>query len=178
MSYFSKFPKLFYDIKANGELSVYTHILKRVKLHASAAANTKVFDYYQVGFGEKPEDIAFKYYGDATLHWVILLVNDVVDRFHQWPMTVPQFEAFVADKYSNPDGVHHYEIAQTSGDTTKTINIGTDNTGHSATATTVTNRAYEEAQQLLYSQIRLLKSDYLSQFVQEFEDLIDEGVET
>ena len=65
-----------------------------------------------------------------------------------------------------------------SGDTTKTINIGTDNTGHSATATTVTNRAYEEAQQLLYSQIRLLKSDYLSQFVQEFEDLIDEGVET
>ena len=55
MSYFSKFPKLFYDIKANGELSVYTHILKRVKLHASAAANTKVFDYYQVGFGEKPE---------------------------------------------------------------------------------------------------------------------------
>ena len=83
MSYFSKFPKLIYDIKGNGEVSLFTHILKRVKLNAVATTNTQLFDYYQVSQGEKPEDIAFKYYGDATLHWVILLVNDIVDRFHQ-----------------------------------------------------------------------------------------------
>ena len=106
MSYFSKFPKLNYDIKGDNKLELFTHILKRVKLHTVAKTNTQLFDYYQVNQGEKPEDIAFKYYGDATLHWVILLVNDIVDRFHQWPMTVPQFEKFVADKYTNPDALH------------------------------------------------------------------------
>ena len=80
MSYFSKFPKLNYDIKGDNKLELFTHILKRVKLHTVAKTNTQLFDYYQVNQGEKPEDIAFKYYGDATLHWVILLVNDIVDR--------------------------------------------------------------------------------------------------
>ena len=107
---------------------------------------------------------------------MILLVNDIVDRFHQWPMTVPQFEKFVADKYTNPDALHHYEIPQVSGDTTQTINIGTDNTGH-PTASNISNRQYEETQQLIYSQIRLLKSDFLSQFIKEFEELVTEGTE-
>ena len=176
MSYFSKFPKLNYDIKGDNKLELFTHILKRVKLHTVATTNTQLFDYYQVNQGEKPEDIAFKYYGDATLHWVILLVNDIVDRFHQWPMTVPQFEKFVADKYTNPDALHHYEIPQVSGDTTQTINIGTDNTGH-PTASNISNRQYEETQQLIYSQIRLLKTDFLSQFIKEFEELVTEGTE-
>jgi len=91
-------------------------------------------------------------------------------------MTVPQFEKFVIDKYDNPDGLHHYEIPQVSGDTTTTINIGTDNTGH-PTASNISNRQFEEAQQLIYSQIRLLKTEFLNQFVREFEDLVTEGTD-
>lgn len=178
MSYFSKFPQLIYDIKGNGNLSLFTHILKRVKLNANAASASTIFDYFQVTGGDKPEDIAFKYYGNATLHWVILLVNNITDRFHQWPMTVPQFEAFVADKYTSPDGIHHYTITQTSGDTTKTINIGSDNTGHSATAASVTNRQFELDLQTEYSKIRLIHKDYINQFITEFEDLTSEGTTT
>ena len=92
-------------------------------------------------------------------------------------MTVPQFEKFVADKYTNPDGLHHYEITQTSGNTTQTINIGTDNTGH-PTASNISNKQYEEAQQLIYSQIRLLKTDFLEKFVEEFEELVTEGIDS
>ena len=33
--YFSKFPKLNYDIKGDGNLSQFTHILKRVKLSSN-----------------------------------------------------------------------------------------------------------------------------------------------
>ena len=33
--YFSKFPKLNYDIKGDGNLSQFTHILKRVKLDST-----------------------------------------------------------------------------------------------------------------------------------------------
>lgn len=172
--YFQKFPQLFYDIKGNGELSIFTHIMKRVKLNAGAAANTKIFDFFQVTGGDKPEDVAFKYYGDAQLHWVVLLVNDITDRYHQWPMTVPQFEAYIADKYTNPDGIHHYTIPKQSGDTTEVINIGTDNTSH-PTATTVSNRQFELDLQTEYSKIRLIHSDFINQFITEFEDLMNEG---
>jgi len=91
-------------------------------------------------------------------------------------MTVPQFEKFVIDKYDNPDALHHYEISQVSGDTTTTINIGTDNTGH-PTASNISNRQFEEAQQLIYSQIRLLKTEFLEKFIEEFENLVEEGVD-
>lgn len=172
--YFSKFPKLNYDIKGDGNLSQFTHILKRVKLAANAAANTKIFDYYQVAMGEKPEDIAFKYYGDASLHWIVIIVNDVVDRFHQWPMGVEAFEQFLKDKYDNPNGIHHYEITKTSGDTSEVINIGSDKTSH-PTAVSVSNYQYEESVQVARGQIRLLKKEFLFQFIKEFKTLLSEG---
>ena len=172
--YFSKFPKLNYDIKGDGNLSQFTHILKRVKLAVNASANTKVFDYYQVAMGEKPEDIAFKYYGDASLHWVVLIVNDVIDRFHQWPMGVEAFEQYLQDKYSNPNGIHHYEITKTSGDTSEVINIGPDKTSH-PTAVSVSNYQFEEDVQVQRGQIRILKKDFLVQFIREFKALMSEG---
>ena len=36
-------------------------------------------------------------------------------------MSVQRFEEFIKDKYENPQAIHHYEITQTSGDTTETI---------------------------------------------------------
>ena len=48
--------------------------------------------------GEKPEDIAFKWFGDAELHWVILMTNNVTDRYYEWPMNDVQFAEFLTDK--------------------------------------------------------------------------------
>ena len=104
-----------------------------------------------------------------------MYVNGITDRYHQWPLTTPQFLAFINDKYSNPDGTHHYEITQTSGDTTVTIDIGSDNTSH-AGATLITNREYEEDRQDTLRSIRLLDQAYVDQFVEEFENLIGASV--
>ena len=32
-----------------------------------------------------------------------MLVNDITDRYHDWPMTEAQFSQFVQDKYDNVD---------------------------------------------------------------------------
>ena len=34
-----------------------------------------------------------------------------------------QFNTYLNEKYDNPDGVHHYEISQSSGDTTTKIEV-------------------------------------------------------
>ena len=173
--YFANFPVIPYDSVGNGDYKLVTNLLKRVAVRAKIKTNTSLFDTYNVKEGQTPEMIADKLYGDPNLHWIVMYVNNITDRYHQWPLTTPQFLAFLNDKYSNPDGLHHYEITQTSGDTTVTIDIGTDNTEHSG-ATTITNREFEEKRQDTLRAIRLLDPAYVDQFVEEFENLIGASV--
>ena len=92
-------------------------------------------------------------------------------------MNFAQFNSFLNEKYSNPNGIHHYEISQTSGDTSVKIDIGTDTTGYSESdLTTVTNREFEEDRQDTLRKIRLLDPAYVPQFVEEFETLIGSSV--
>ena len=173
--YFANFPIIAYDSVGNGEFKVVTNLLKRVALRSKVKSNTLLFDTYDVKEGETPESIADKLYDDSELHWVILLTNDITDRYHQWPMSSSQFLAFINDKYSDVDATHHYEISQTSGDTTIKINVGTVNTDHTA-ATLITNFEYEEARHDVLRKIRLLDPIYIEPFVDQYERLIAESI--
>ena len=173
--YFSKFPLMVYDIKGDKTYKLLPDILRRVKLRSSLSSSRFVFDKYNVKEGEKPEDVAFKYYGDAQYHWVIMITNNLTDRYYEWPMTQPDFEDFLTDKYGagSEDAVHHYEITQTSGPTSSRdyshmveCNSDEDN------PTIVSNRDYEQRKQDEYRQIRLLDKRYLDDFVEEFDNLI------
>ena len=173
--YFNKFPLRVYDVKGNKNYKLLPDILRRVKLRSSLSSSRFVFDKYDVKENENPEDVAFKYYGDAEYHWVVLMVNNITDRYYQWPMTQPDFAEFLTDKYGagNEDSIHHYELAQTSGKTTSSdsshmleVNSDTEN------ATAITNREFEERVQNDIRQIRLLDQRYLDTFVEEFFTLI------
>ena len=167
-----------YDVKNNGNYKILPDILRRVKQRNAIASGQFIFDNYDVKNGEKPEDIAYKWFGDAQLHWVILMTNNVTDRFHQWPMSQPQFQEFLEDKYDNPDGIHHYEITKSSGKTSSSgpndyshlveVNSDTDN------ASSVSNREYEERIQDTKRQIQLLNKSFLGDFIAEFDRLITE----
>ena len=178
MSYFSRFPTMIYDMKNNGNYKLLPDILRRVKQRASIKQGQFVFDNYDVRDGEKPEDVAYRWFGDAQLHWVILMTNNITDRYYQWPMNQPQFAEYLTDKYGagNEDAVHHYEVTQDSGRTSGEgpnddsylveVNSDTDN------ASSISNREYEERQQDKKRSIRLLNQRYLNDFIEEFDNLI------
>jgi hypothetical protein len=163
-------------MKNNNVYKLVPDILRRVKLRAAIRSGVFLFDKYDVPYGDKPEDIAFKFYGDAELHWVVLMTNNITDRYYQWPMTQPQFQEFLEDKYDNPDGIHHYEITRTSGRTTSNgpgdyshlVECNSDEEG----ASSVSNRDYEERLQDQYRQIRLLDPKYITTFTEEFFALV------
>ncbi len=173
--YFERFPLIPYDSVGNGDFKYVTNLLKRIGVRAKVKTNISVFDTYDVKEGETPEMIADKLYDDPELHWVVLLMNDISDRYHQWPLNHNQFIAHINDKYSDIDAVHHYEIEQTSGDTTLKINIGTDNTEHSG-ATAITNYEYEVAQEDKKRKIRLLDPEYIDAFIVEYQNLMNEDI--
>ena len=180
--YFKNFPSIPYDSTGTGQTKDVKNLLRRVAVRTKIKTNALLYDTYDIRQGETPESIADKLYDDSELHWVVLLVNDITDRYHQWPMTYSQFLQFVNDKYSNPNGVHHYEIAQTSGDTTKKIEVYANASIHDndvsyyPNATIITNIEYEENRQDGLRQIRLLDPKFIPQFVEEFETLMKETV--
>ena len=169
-----------YDIKGDKARKLLPDILRRVKLRALVKSGGMLFDKYDVKEGEKPEDIAFKWFGDAELHWVILMTNNVTDRYYEWPMNQVQFAEYLTDKYGagNEDAVHHYEVTKDSGRTTSKgpsdysylVEVNSDADG----ASSVSNREYEERIQDSKRQIQLLNKSFLGDFIAEFDRLISE----
>ena len=180
MSFFNRFPLIPYDIKGNGDYKLVTDILKRVKLRSGIQSGLFLYDEYDVADGDRPEDIAVKWFGNAKLHWVILMTNNITDRYYQWPMTQPAFERYITDKYGagNEDAIHHYETTKDSGRTTSN---GPNDYSHRVEVNSdfdnpilVTNREYEQRIQDRNRSIRLLNPRYLNQFITEFDKLINE----
>ena len=178
MSYFSQFPLMAYDVAGNKNYKLLPNILKRVKLRSGLRSGAFLFDNYDVKDGERPEDVAYKYFGDAELHWIILMTNNVTDRYYQWPLSQPQFQEHLTDKYGagNEDATHHFEKTQDSGRTTSN---GPNDFSHKVECNSddgdpdiITNRIYEQRKQDEYRAIRLLDPRYLDVFIEEFDSLI------
>jgi len=168
------FPDIKYDAKGNGKETFMKDIFRRIKIKSNAKGNIVEFDYYDVQDGETPEIIAYKYYGDAQLHWTVLVVNDIIDYYSDWPMSMQTFEQYVNEKYDNPAGIHHYEISQTSGDTTEKIDVGLNTTDYPS-ADVISNYQYEQNLQDEKRKIRLIQPRFINDFVDEFEAKIKEG---
>jgi hypothetical protein len=164
MSYFEAFPTINYDVVGLKNYKTIRDILTRVKVRDKLLGNHTAFEKYDVKDGETPEKIAFNKYGDSNLHWVVLYFNDIVDPFYEWPLSLRDFDKWIMDKYANPNAVHHYEVAQSSGVTTKMLKVESSVSG----ATAVTNYEYEEAEQNKKKQIKLLKPEFVPQVVLEF----------
>ena len=98
MIYFNEFPKIDYNMTGiNGNVKEVTDIWRRVKVRSKIASNVSLYDAIEVPEGDSPETIAYKVYGDTSYFWVVCLLNNVVNRYHDWPLDEFNFQQFVAD---------------------------------------------------------------------------------
>jgi len=171
MSYFQNFPTIMYDPKGDGSAKLVTNIMKRVRMRANMKKEVVMLDQYDVKENETPEIVADKHHGSPYYHWVVMMINDVADVNHDWVKSTRQLQKYLLSKYTETQltEAHHYEISQTSGDTT--IKLEVENTTYPS-ATVVTNYEYEVALNETKRKIDLLRNDYLIAFTEEFERLI------
>ena len=172
MPYFDSFPIISYDATGDKTFKKIRDITTRIKFKTAIQNNTALFAKYNVKDGETPEAIAYREYGEADLHWIVLVFNDILDPRYDWPLSQRDLNKFVKNKYSDPDGEHHREIAQSSGVTSILIRVEADTVGAAA----VTNFEYEEKQQDELGSIRLLVPGHVAAFVEEYEKLMGESV--
>jgi hypothetical protein len=93
--YFNFFPSTEY---AN---TIVTNLISKVKFDQSVQKNLAVFYPYTVEQGERPDQIAARYYNNPELDWVIYLANDIMDPYYDWPLSQNQFYSYIAAKYGS-----------------------------------------------------------------------------
>ena len=160
-----------YDPAGDGTVKMVTNILRRVRVRVNMKKELIMLEKYSVKEGESPEILADKHHGSVYYHWVVMLINDISDINHDWPKSTRQMQSYLTDKYTETQlyEPHHYEIPQTSGDTTVMIEV--ENTTYPS-ATIVTNYEYEVALNEEKRSIDLLRNEYLGYFTEEFSDLV------
>lgn len=56
---------------------------------------------YSVQDGERPDNVAQKFYGNPELDWIILMTNNIHNIYDEWPRSTDQFEKYIIEKYGS-----------------------------------------------------------------------------
>ena len=114
--YFSYFPKVYVgegiSDDENFKYRLVKNIFRRVKSREDLAQYSTLFEAYSIRDGETPESLARKFFAEGTLDWVILLINNVIDPYDDWPKRDNDLFEFILEKYGDTDAVHHYETQE------------------------------------------------------------------
>lgn len=100
--YFSSFPTIEYrNLGANNETlrRFATDILRRVGLSEKTKDQLSVLENYIISEGERPEQVANTLYGNPEYHWIVLLFNDIVNPYYEWPLDNLSMEQYIQRKY-------------------------------------------------------------------------------
>lgn len=110
-SIFDLYPTVYYplDIKGQTILKKVSDITSNVRLTQKAINNTLNYDHRVLGDGESFEIVANEVYQDPTNHVLVMLANDMFDWRDDVPLTPIEFQSMINEKYSDPNGIHHYE---------------------------------------------------------------------
>lgn len=117
--YFNFFPSTEY---AN---TIVTNVISKVKFDQSVQKNLAVFYPYTIEQGERPDQIAARYYDNPELDWVIYLANDIMDPYYDWPLSQNQLYNYLSAKYGSVSNAQSkivfYRNNYASDDTALTI---------------------------------------------------------
>jgi hypothetical protein len=195
--YFRQVPNFQYVDRSTGDqtISNYTEVknlFKRAKLRDDIFSDLSFFTKYSILGNERPDSVAYKFYNDSTLDWIILLSNNIVNVQTEWPLSQQAFYNFLIDKYGSDEilnQVHHYETIQVktsngaivvpAGLTVPSdysVSYFDSNIEQTVTNTNivveVTNYDYEEKIEDGKRNIFILKPTYLNVIFNDLEDIM------
>lgn len=196
-NYFRHLPDFEYaNNQKNSKISDYDRVknlFKRGYIREDIFNNITFFEKYRIVGDERPDNIAFKFYGDSTLDWIILLSNNITNLQTEWPIPQSQFDEYLLEKYGGYNtlynGIHHYETKEVKNSQGVIIYPGnlivnnpfkvsyydffTDSQIDIANiAVPITNYEYEEKIETEKRSIFLLKNNYVNIIIDDMEEIM------
>ena len=118
-NYFEQLPDFEYvnrtdDGKLISDYTKVKNLFMRGKLREDIFQDTTTFEKYSIEGDDRPDNVAEKYYGTASYDWIVLLSNNIINIYEEWPLPQAGWDAYLLEKYDNDydtlyNGVHHYE---------------------------------------------------------------------
>ena len=188
----NRLPELLYNISSkplDPDFLLVKNIWRRAQVLIEYKSETTLFTEITVGDGEKPEDIATRYYSNPFFNWTILVINDITDYYNQWPRSIVQLQDYINSKYTNPQATKHhvttevkdaneniivpagkvvpsnFQVAYFNGSTTVTA----------SPVASVTNAAYEFDLNAKKQTIQIVKPDIIEDFVDVYNKILAKG---
>ena len=193
-SYFRQIPNLDYPSLRNARNSVYDYqivknIFKRAVIRDDIFDEITAFTKYSVVGDERPDQVAYQFYNDSGLDWVILATNNIIHVRDEWPMGNQDFLTYLNAKYTEAElsNIHHYEteiIRDSSGTLIqpegKTVPAGytvnfLDN-GNLRTESKIKSFSFLQHETNLNDSkrdINILKPEFLGLFLENFADIME-----
>lgn len=82
----------------NYQGKIAKNLLSRVKLTSNKVL---LFYDYVVEDDMRPDQVAYFYYNEANLAWLVLLCNTIIDPYFDWPLTTSQFNETMVKNYGS-----------------------------------------------------------------------------
>ena len=98
--FFDEFPVRMVSTGADN-IKIVTDIFRRVRIREDYQELVQAYYEQDLQDAERPDEIAEKEYQQPTLHWMTMLVNNVINPYHDWVMTDKTMDNFIATKYPN-----------------------------------------------------------------------------
>ena len=169
------------------------NLFKRTKISQTVFDDLTYFTKYQIIADERPDNVAYKVYGDSNLDWMVMLANNISNLQNEWPLEEQSFYRFLINKYGSEAGiesVHHYESQKVIDSKEKVIvpkglevpsnysitflDSGTKTEQIRTNITdAITNRQFEERVQDEKRNIFLIKPRFIGLIIEEMERVME-----
>tara|TARA_B100001996_G_scaffold87556_1_gene64844 strand:- start:14 stop:877 length:864 start_codon:yes stop_codon:yes gene_type:complete len=192
MAYFTHLPTVAVRTSSyrTNNVDPYTlarNIFRRIKIRESLEDVIMGFDQYTIAVNERPDQVAYKKYGNMSYDWIVLLCNNIINLYDEWPMSEDELERYIDSVYDeDADSVHHW-VTQKIVDQKGRILVKADRTvpeGYTYTRPDGTFVPKEETVRPISvydhetdkndhkRNIYLLRKEYVTGFIEEFTSLV------
>ena len=117
--YFKKLPNLEYVSRLPGakigDYVTVKNLFKKGALEEDILNNLAFHTKYKIIGNDRPDNVAYDFYGNSNLDWLVLLCNNIINIQTEWPLLQNDFDRFLLDKYGSYDALnntHHYETQE------------------------------------------------------------------
>ena len=185
-------PELLYNISSkplDPDFLFVKNIWRRAEILTEYKSQVTIFNEITVRDGERPEDIATAFYNNPFYNWTVLVANDVVDVYSQWPRSITQLQDFINQKYDNPQATKHHVTTEVKDAKNNIIveagkvvasnyQISYYNGSTTVTATpvvSVSNEQFEFEENAKKSRIQIIKPQLIEDFVENYYAILVKG---
>ena len=185
-------PELLYNISSkplDPDFLFVKNIWRRAEILIEYKSQVTIFNEITVQDGERPEDVATAFYNNPFYNWTVLVANDIVDVYSQWPRSITQLQDFINQKYDNPQATKHHVTTEVKDAKNNIIveagkvvasnyQVSYYNGTTTVTATpvvSVSNEQFEFEENAKKSRIQIIKPNIIEDFVENYYAVLVKG---